>query len=183
MFDRAVEEFGKIDLFFNNAGLLGRPGPLIDSATEDFQLVFGVNTFGVYLGLREVGRQMVSQGIGGAIVCTASIAGLRSSPGVGLYSASKWAVLGLTRTAAKELAPVGIRVNAICPGVSSTNFGALGGPPAVADPTRAQTMIARIPLGRLAEADDQARAAIWLLSDAAAFVSGVMLPVDGGQEA
>jgi len=180
---RAIDSFGGIDLFFNNAGLLGRPAPLIESTVADFDLIFGVNTRGAYFGLRDVGKIMTEQGRGGAIVCTASVAGLRSSPGVGLYSASKWAVIGLTRTAAKELAPAGIRVNAICPGTTITNFGTPPGSADEAETARWAGYLAKVPLGRFGSGDDQALAAAWLLSDAAAFVSGEVLVVDGGQEA
>jgi 3alpha(or 20beta)-hydroxysteroid dehydrogenase len=172
----AVNKFGRIDLFSNNAGILGKPGPLVEASAADFDSVFGVNVRGAFFGLREVLRHMLAQGHGGAIVTTASIAGLRGVAGCSLYSASKFAVLGLTRSVAKEYGARGIRANAICPAATETAFSVM------TEATRA-SQAANIPLGRVATADDMARAVAWLLSDAAAFVNGAVLPVDGGQTA
>jgi 3-oxoacyl-[acyl-carrier protein] reductase len=174
--EAAVESFGRIDMFFSNAGILGTPGALLDSTVDAFHRTMNVNLLSTFLGIQAVGRRMVKQDGGGSIVATASIAGLRASPGVGLYAASKAAVVSLVRTAAKELGPQGIRVNAICPAATLTNFTQM-------TPELAAQMRTRIPVGRLAESDDMARAALWLMSDAAAYVNGVVLPVDGGQEA
>jgi len=175
----AISAFGKIDCFFSNAGILGPSGKLLDSTLDGWNTIMSVNLVGTYLGLREVGRQMSGQDDGGSIVVTASVAGLRSSPGVPIYAASKAAVLSLVRTAAKELGPVGIRVNAICPAPTVTNFS----PGMGENPQILEQMRSRIPLGRVAEADDMARVALWLLSDSAAYVNGAFFPVDGGQEA
>jgi 3-oxoacyl-[acyl-carrier protein] reductase len=181
--EAAVKAFGRVDLFHANAGILGRPALLADATAEDFHRIMGVNVLGCFLGLRAVIGQMVAQGGGGSIVVTASIAGLRSSPGVSLYAASKFAVLGLARTAAKEYGAHGIRVNAICPGPTDTNFN----PARHADQDLYQAQMAQlatqVPLGRVARADDMARAVAWLLSDHAAFINGAVLPVDGGQTA
>jgi NAD(P)-dependent dehydrogenase (short-subunit alcohol dehydrogenase family) len=121
----------------------------------------------------------VSQG-GGAIVVTASNVALRSSPASPIYAAAKAGAISLVRSTAKDLGPQGVRTNAICPGATKTNFSA-----AVRgnDPERLAQMKARVPLGRVAEADDMARVAVWLLGDGAAYVNGVVIPVDGGQEA
>jgi len=113
---RTVERFGKVDLFFNNAGIEGRVANIVDTDVADFDRVLNVNVRGVFLGLREVLRVMHRQGSGGAIVNTASIAGLRGGAGVAPYIASKHAVIGLTRTAAQESAGFGVRVNAVAPG-------------------------------------------------------------------
>jgi NAD(P)-dependent dehydrogenase (short-subunit alcohol dehydrogenase family) len=172
----SVEAFGGIDLFANNAGLLGKAGPLVDAKAADYELTFGVNLKGAFLGLRDVLRQMLAQGRGGAIVCTASIAGLRGVPNVGLYSASKFGLIGLTRSAAKEYGGRGIRINAICPAATETKFSVLS-------PEMKAQMATLIPLGRVGEAEDMARAVVWLLSDGAGFVNGAILPVDGGQTA
>jgi NAD(P)-dependent dehydrogenase (short-subunit alcohol dehydrogenase family) len=172
----AVDAFGGIDLFHNNAGVLGRPSRLSDATLADYQTIFGINFLGCFLGIREVSKQMTAQGRGGAIVNTASIAGLRAVPNAGLYSASKFALIGLTRTAAKELGAAGIRVNAICPGATPTGFSAMSAETI----SNYSTMV---PLGRLAIAADMADAAAWLLSDGAAFINGQVMAVDGGQTA
>jgi len=175
----AVEAFGRIDCFFSNAGILGRPARLLESTVDDWHRIMGVNLLGAYLGVREVGRQMVSQE-GGSIVVTTSTVGLRSSPGSPIYGAAKAGAISLVRSAAKDLGPSGVRVNAICPAATATNFSpALRGE----DPKRLEMMRSRVPLGRVAEADDMARVALWLFTDSAAYVSGVVMPVDGAQEA
>ena len=172
----AVKAFGRIDLFANNAGILGKTGPLADAAVADYEQTFGVNVRGAFLGMRDVIRQMVAQGTGGSIVATASIAGLRASPTCSLYAASKFALIGLVRTAAKEYGGKGIRINAICPAATETNFSVM------TDQTK-NFMTSLVPMGRIANADDMARAVAWLLSDGAGFVNGASLPVDGGQTA
>ncbi|MGV0044942.1 SDR family NAD(P)-dependent oxidoreductase [Mycobacterium colombiense] len=174
--DAAIESFGRIDVFFSNAGILGPPGLLLEAPIEAYQQIMNVNALGTFLGIQAVGRRMVEQEKGGSIVVTASIAGLRSSPGVGLYAASKAAVISMVRTAAKELGPQDIRVNAVCPAPTFTNFAQM-------TPELVKQMSSRIPLNRIATADDIARAALWLSSDAASFVNGAVLPVDGGHEA
>ena len=174
----ALDAFGAIDAFHSNAGILGRPSPLLDATIDDWQRIMAVNLLGTFLGVRAVGRVMRDAGHG-AIVVTASIAGLRSSPGVGIYAASKAGVVSLVRTAAKELGPAGVRVNAICPGPTVTNFS-----PGLAENVgQVEVMSERVPLGRLAQPDDMARTVLWLLSDGAAYLNGAVLPVDGGHEA
>jgi len=174
--DAAVKAFGRVDLFANNAGILGKPGLLVDASVADYEHTMGVNLRGAFLGLRDVIRQMLRQNHGGAIVCTASIAGLRGVPGAGLYSASKFALISMTRTAAREYGGKGIRVNAICPAATETNFSVLTN-------QQKSAYTSLIPMGRLGAADDMARAAVWLLSDGAGYVNGAILPVDGGQTA
>jgi NAD(P)-dependent dehydrogenase (short-subunit alcohol dehydrogenase family) len=174
--DAAAKAFGRIDLFANNAGLLGKAGPLVDATLDDYEHVFGINMRGAFLGMRGVLRQMLAQGGGGSIVTTASIAGLRGVTNCSLYSASKFAVLGLVRSAAKEYGPRGIRINAVCPGVTETAFTNF-------TPDTIRSQAAGIPLGRIAQADEIASAVIWLLSDAASFANGAVLAVDGGQAA
>jgi NAD(P)-dependent dehydrogenase (short-subunit alcohol dehydrogenase family) len=175
--DATVEKFGRVDAFFSNAGILGQQSPLLSSTGVAWRTIMDVNLVGTYLGVRAVGRRMVEQANGGSIVVTASVAGMRSSPGSGIYGASKAGVLSLVRTASRELGPHSVRVNAICPGVTVTNFAD------VSDPTLRAGMTSLIPLGRLAEPDDMARVAVWLLGEGAAYVNGVVLPVDGGREA
>ena len=171
----AMDAFGHIDMFANNAGILGHNSPLVEATVADYEQVLGVNLRGAFLGLRDVIRQMLKQD-GGSIVSTASIAGLRASPNCSLYAASKFALIGLTRTAAREYGGRGIRVNAICPSATETNFSEMSG-------EYKEFIRSLIPLGRVATADDMARAAVWLLSDGAAFLNGAIVPVDGGQTA
>jgi NAD(P)-dependent dehydrogenase (short-subunit alcohol dehydrogenase family) len=172
----AADELGRIDMFFNNAGIMGATGDFFELSAADFDAVMGVNLRGVFLGLREVGRVMRGQG-GGAIVNTASTAGLRGG-GVPLYSTTKWGVVGLTRTVARLVGPEGIRVNAICPTSTPTDFFGPGGE------DRARLVldgqIEQIPLRRLGAPRDTAAAVAWLLSDEAEFVTGTTLTVDGG---
>jgi NAD(P)-dependent dehydrogenase (short-subunit alcohol dehydrogenase family) len=172
---RAVEAFGQIDCFFSNAGVIGPSGSILATTVEQWHTTMGINLLGTFLGLREVGRLMVERGEG-SIAVTASIAGLRSSPGVPIYSASKAGVISLVRNAAKEFGPRGVRVNAICPAAATTNFSQM-------TEQNKELMAARVPLGRVGEADDMARAALWLFTDSAAYVNGAIIPVDGGQEA
>lgn len=174
--ERTVRELGRVDLFHNNAGLLGRPGPLLDATVADFDFIIGVNLRGAFLGLREVGKAMKAQGSGGSIVTTASIAGLRGVAGCPIYSAAKFGVLGLIRSASKELGGFGVRVNAICPGPTFTSFAQMSD-------AAVSNYKSLVPLGRLAESDDMAAAVLWLLSDGARFINGAVLPVDGGQTA
>lgn len=176
MVDNVAAEQGDIDLLFNNAGILGPAGAIAEATPGDYDRIFDVNVRGSFLCLSAVLRAMIRRGKGGAIVNTASIAGLRGVAQVGLYAASKFAVIGLTRSAAKEAGAHGIRVNAICPGPTETGFSQMSD--AILTASKAA-----VPLGRIATADDMALAALWLLSDGAAFLNGVILPVDGGQTA
>jgi 3alpha(or 20beta)-hydroxysteroid dehydrogenase len=168
-------DHGRIDAFFNNAGILGHHGPLIDSTVLDYDRVFNVNVRGSYLCLAAVLRVMVARK-SGTIVNTASIAGLRGVANTTLYAASKSAVIGMTRSVAREVGPHGVRVNAICPGATATGFSDMSD-------AMVESICATVPLGRLATAEDMARTALWLMSDAASFLNGVIVPVDGGQTA
>src|SRR5438552_2060762 len=146
----ATQPCGGIDVYFNNAVILGDVSPLIEYSEATFDQVLAVNVKGVWLGLKAVAAVMAARG-GGAIVNTASVAGLRASPTLGPYSASKHAVIGLTRTAAVELARRGIRVNAVCPAPIDTSMvrqieAGLG-------EGAHERLLARIPLQRVGEAD------------------------------
>ena len=181
----AVAEHGRIDLFFNNAGIEGRLAPMTELAVEDFDRVLAVNCRGVFLGLRAVLRVMKEQN-SGAIVNTASMAGVRGSATFAPYVASKHAVVGLTRSAALEGAPFGIRVNAVAPGHIDTRMGrdlAAQISPEDPDSVFRQTA-ARVPLGhRYGTADEVASMVLWLMSDEASYVSGATHLIDGALNA
>jgi 3alpha(or 20beta)-hydroxysteroid dehydrogenase len=172
----------RIDLFFNNAGIEGRMLPITELDMADFDSVIAVNLRGVFLGLREVLRVMTRQpGGGGAIVNTASMAGVKGGPSFSPYVASKHAVVGLTRCAALEGASFGIRVNAIAPGHIDTRMArALTEQIDPDDPARVYEQVsARVPLGRYGTAEEVANLATWLLSDEASYVTGSTYMIDG----
>jgi 3alpha(or 20beta)-hydroxysteroid dehydrogenase len=181
----AVSEHGRIDLFFNNAGIEGRLAPMTELSVEEFDRVLAVNCRGVFLGLRAVLRVMKEQN-SGAIVNTASMAGIRGSATFAPYVASKHAVVGLTRSAALEGAPFGIRVNAVAPGHIDTRMGrdlAAQINPEDPDSVFRQTA-ARVPLGRrYGTAEEVANMVAWLLSDEASYVSGATHLIDGALNA
>jgi NAD(P)-dependent dehydrogenase (short-subunit alcohol dehydrogenase family) len=172
----AVEDFGGVDIVFNNAGVGGAFGPLTRTEVEDWDYTFAVLVRGVFLGIKHGVAAMQATGGGGSIINTASVAGLSGGGGPVAYSAAKAAVINLTRAAAVELAPDRIRVNAICPGVILTPL-ALGR----ADPTTAADRFARLqPWPDHGTSDDIAAAALFLASDDSRFVTGEALVVDGG---
>jgi 3alpha(or 20beta)-hydroxysteroid dehydrogenase len=181
----AVARYGQVDLFFNNAGIEGRLAPMTELSVDDFDRVLAVNCRGVFLGLRAVLRVMKEQG-SGAIVNTASMAGIRGSATFAPYVASKHAVVGLTRCAALEGAPFGIRVNAVAPGHIDTRMGrdlTVQINPADPESVYRQTA-ARVPLGkRYGTAQEVAGCVLWLLSDEASYVSGSTQLIDGALNA
>src|SRR5215471_16392617 len=171
----AVETYGRLDCAHNNAGILGGRGLTAEYAEERWQQVIAVNLTGVWLCMKYEIPQMLKQG-SGAIVNTASTAGLVGFPSTSAYVASKHGVVGLTKTAALEYAQQGIRVNCVCPGDIQTPMTA----PAMNDPERMVRIIARAPLGRVGQPAEVAEAVVWLCSDAASFVTGYTMTVDGG---
>jgi NAD(P)-dependent dehydrogenase (short-subunit alcohol dehydrogenase family) len=173
---RALETWGRLDCAHNNAGVLGPTGPLHEIELDAFERVLATNLTGVFLCLKHELRAMRAQG-GGAIVNTSSGAGRVGAAGLAAYCASKHAILGLTRSAALENARRGVRVNAICPGGTDTPMlrAAMAG-----DPRLEKLVLAGLPAGRLAAAEEVAEAAVWLCSERAGFVSGEALGVDGG---
>lgn len=171
--DRIVEETGRLDFAFNNAGIL-LPTLADEWNVSSFQRCLDINVTGVMRCLKHELRVMTAMGHG-AIVNTSSIAGIVGLAGGVAYAASKHAVIGLTKSAALQHAPAGIRVNAICPGPTDTPMTAVS-----RERRGSGKAIGAVPLGRSAQAAEIAAAAVWLCSDAASFVTGHALVVDGG---
>jgi NAD(P)-dependent dehydrogenase (short-subunit alcohol dehydrogenase family) len=176
LISKAVETYGRLDCAHNNAGIPGGGRALTAEYAEDtWQQVIAVNLTGVWLCMKYEIPQMLSQG-SGAIVNTASAWGLVGAPGASAYVASKHGVVGLTKTAALEYAQQGIRVNCVCPGVIHTPMTERG----LDDPERRARIIATEPIGRVGTPEEIAEAVVWLCSDAASFVTGHAMSVDGG---
>ncbi len=171
---KAVDTYGCLDCAFNNAGVV-----VLKSTTEcteqEWDQIMSVNLKGMWLCMKYEIIQMLKQGRG-AIVNTSSVLGLIGTPGHAPYTASKHGVVGLTKVAALDCAPAGVRVNAVCPGAVPTPMLE----PALADPKVKDCVVKMHPLGRMAKAEEIAEAVLWLCSDAASFVTGAILPVDGG---
>ena len=169
----AVDRFGRLDCAFNNAGINSVTLDEYDDAV--WARALSVNLTGVMLCMREAAEVMLKQG-GGAIVNTALINGVVGNPGQPAYTAAKHGVVGLTRHAALRWAKDGIRVNAVCPGVIDTPMSAQ----AAADPQIRAMIESMTPMGRMGRAEEIAEAAVWLCSDAASFITGHPLLIDGG---
>jgi NAD(P)-dependent dehydrogenase (short-subunit alcohol dehydrogenase family) len=180
----AVDKFGAIDVFYNNAGIEGDIKPITEYSLETFRRVIDVNVVGVFLGLKHVLPVMLKQNKG-SIINTASIAGLMGSPQIAVYSASKHAVIGLTKSAAWECTATGVRVNCVCPGlIDSRMLSAIieGRNPGNA-PVANDKIVERIPARRLGQASEVASIVAFLASDEASYVSGSAYSVDGGRTA
>ena len=172
-------QYGGVDAFFNNAGYLGAIAEIAEYPLDEFERTMAVNVRGVFLGLRHVIPAMRRRG-GGSIVNVSSQAGLRGVPNLSAYSASKHAVIGLTRAAALEVARDSIRVNAVCPGPTDTRMmrdieevvRSQGGDPS--------GFVERIPVGRYGRPEETAALVAWLLLESPQFLTGAVLPIDGG---
>lgn len=178
---RTVGQFGRIDVLFNNAGISGKVAPVHELAVEDWDTIVRINLRGMFLVLRAVLRAMIEGRVAGAVVnMGSSMAGWDVLSGGAGYAATKHGVVGLTRVAALDAAPYGIRVNAICPGVIETTLGV---PAADLDAYRKgiERFADRIPLRRIGQPEDVAAAVAFLASDDARHVTGVDWLLDGGQ--
>ncbi|HEX6311298.1 MAG TPA: SDR family oxidoreductase, partial [Acidimicrobiia bacterium] len=176
MVAHAVDTFGRLDFAVNNAGMTGVNAPTAEYTLDDWNRAIALNLTGVFLCLKYEIPAMLATG-GGAIVNMASGAGLVGFPGLPAYVASKHGVVGLTKAAALEYVKSGVRINAVCPGSTRTPMleGFMGGNEAIE-----KAMTAGVPLGRLGRPEEIAAAVVWLCSDAASFVVGHAMAVDGG---
>lgn len=180
----AIRHFGRIDCFFNNAGIEGVVASTMEYPEHVFDRVMAINLKGVFLGLKYVLPHMVERGAG-SVVNAASVGGVVGAPGLCAYSASKHAIIGLTRTAAAEVAQYGVRVNAICPSAIQTRMiDSLAGMYAPDDPDSVRDkFVARNPMRRYGLPEEVAQVVLFLTSDAASFVNGDALMIDGARTA
>jgi NAD(P)-dependent dehydrogenase (short-subunit alcohol dehydrogenase family) len=177
--DHAVATYGRLDAAFNNAGVEGSMAPTTEQTGENYQFVMDTNVKGVFLSMKHEIPAMLKNG-GGAIVNSSSVAGLIGFPGIGIYAASKHAVMGLTKSAALEYATEAVRVNSVNPAVINTSMAERL---AVGIGLDQATLDAMHPIGRTGKPEEVAAAVLWLCSDEASFVTGTSLAVDGAYTA
>jgi len=172
--EKTVTTFGRLDVAFNNAGAGHMPTPLAEISFEDFEVGLKANLYGAFLGMKFEIPAMLAAG-GGAIVNMSSTAGLQGAPGMGPYAAGKHGVVALTKSAALDYGKSNIRVNALAPGpIVNEQMSRL-------PEDRLQQIARFIPLGRLGRTEEVARAAVWLCSEDASFITGAVLSIDGGR--
>jgi NAD(P)-dependent dehydrogenase (short-subunit alcohol dehydrogenase family) len=173
--DKTVARFGRLDVAVNSAGTEGRGGPITDQTAESYAATFDTNVLGVLLSMKHEVRVMQGQG-SGSIINISSTFGHKGAAGASVYAASKHAVEGITQSVALEVAKSGIRVNAVAPGATDTGMlTRFAGTPEIK-----AALVTRVPMGRLGRPEELADAIVWVASDAAAFVTGHILNVDGG---
>jgi len=170
---RAVSTFGRLDMAYNNAGILGPMCPMMEETAKGFDAVSATNLRGIWTFMKHELLHMTKQG-NGAIVNCSSLGGLVGLPGRAAYHATKHGVIGLTKCAALDCAAMGIRVNAVCPGCIDTPMGD------GIDPEAMKEFLKQQPIGRMGRPEEVAEAVLWLCSPGASMVLGVALPVDGG---
>lgn len=182
--EQVMQKWGRIDVFLNNAGIIGKIAPLIEQTIEDFEAIININVKGVFLGIKHVLPIMTAQK-SGSIINTSSVSGLMGSSGNSLYSASKHAVVGLTKTAALEAARDSVRVNSIHPApLDSEMMRAIEEAVNVDDPSAVRNNISsRIPLGRYGSMEEVSKLVLFLASDDSKFITGSQYRIDGGMGA
>jgi NAD(P)-dependent dehydrogenase (short-subunit alcohol dehydrogenase family) len=174
--EHAISEYGGLDLAFNNAGIEGDVRPLVEQTEANYDALMDINVKGVWLSMKYEIPRMLERG-GGAIVNCSSVAGVIGFPGIGIYAASKHAVIGLTKTAALEYSAQGIRINAVNPAVIDTE---MADRLAAGLNMKKDDLSTLHPIGRIGQVDEVADAVLWLCSGRASFVTGHTLVVDGG---
>ena len=172
---QTIEAFGKIDTLVNNAGGTKFMAPLIDLRPDGWHKAIALNLDSVFMFCQEAGRHMVARG-SGSVINMSSVAGVHGAPALSYYSAAKHAVVGLTKTLAMEWGDAGVRVNAICPGWVKTELNR----PFWSDPETSASFVQNQPIKRWGEPEEIATAAVWLASDAASYVTGSSVVIDGG---
>ncbi len=178
LFEEIRSRYGRLDVLVNNSATNPYFGPILEATEAVFDKTFEVNCKGYFLMSQEAGKMMVNQG-GGCIVNIASIEGLHPSPFMGIYSMTKSAVIMLTKVLAKELGPAGVRVNAVCPGLTETRFASV----LVNTPEIRERYVEATPLGRHAQPSEMVGAVLYLASDLATYTNGAIIVCDGGKTA
>jgi NAD(P)-dependent dehydrogenase (short-subunit alcohol dehydrogenase family) len=176
--DTTVARFGRLDIAVNNAGTEGKPGPVTDQTAESFAATFDTNVLGTLLSMKHEMRAMAAQG-SGSIVNISSTYGHEGAAGASVYVGSKHAVEGITKSAALEGAPLGVRVNAVAPGPTETGMLTRF----TGSPANKAALLSGVPLGRIGQPEDIANAIVFVGSDAASFLTGQIVTVDGGKTA